>query len=92
MKSLERKHEKDKIEQRFQEMNKEIVELTSMVKAVTEKMTNSKKENDQNVRNIGTSLRSDMLTGSQRTRSQLLIHNCHGDLPNPFKNHKWTTT
>ena len=63
MRSQEREHEKVRIEQSFPEMNKEIMELSSMVKAATEKMTNIKEENDQNVRNIGTSLRSDMLTG-----------------------------
>ena len=59
MKSIERGIERFRIEQRLQEMNKQIEELTSMVRALTEKMTNSRNENDQDARNIGTSYRSD---------------------------------
>ena len=34
-----------------------------MVRAITEKMTNGREDNDQYVRNIETSLRFDMVTG-----------------------------
>ena len=59
MRSLERDHERFRIEQRFPEMNKQIEELTSIVRALTEKVTNSREEKDQNVHNLGTSPRSD---------------------------------
>ena len=42
-------------------MNRQIEELTKMVKAFSEKLTNSREESDQNVKNIETSLRSDKL-------------------------------
>ena len=45
----ERDHENIRIEQRFNEVNRQIGGITSMVKALTEKMTNSREENDQNV-------------------------------------------
>ena len=57
MRSLEGDHEMFRIEQRFLEMNKQIGELTSMMRALTEKMTNSREKNEQNARNIETSLR-----------------------------------
>ena len=62
MRSSEEDHEKFR-KNRFSEMNRQIEELTSMVRAFTKKMTSSSEENDQNVRNMETSLRSDMLTG-----------------------------
>ena len=40
-------------------MNKQIGELTSMVRALTEKVTNSREENDPNVRNFRTFPHSD---------------------------------
>ena len=59
MRSQKRDHERLRIEQSFLEVNKQIGELTSMVKVLTEKVTNSAEENDQNVHNFGTSMRSD---------------------------------
>ena len=54
MRSQERDHERSRIEQRFLEMNKTIGELTSMVRALTEKVTNSREESDPNIRNFRT--------------------------------------
>ena len=55
----EREHEEARIEQRFFDMNRHIGKLTSMVKALTEKMANSREENYQNIQIVGTSRRSD---------------------------------
>ena len=63
MRSRKRVHERLSIEQRFLEMNKHIGELTSMVRALTVKGTNSREEDDQKVYKFGTSVRSDMVTG-----------------------------
>ena len=49
VRSQERDHERSRIEQRFLKKNKQIGELTSMVRALTEKVTNSREENDPNV-------------------------------------------
>ena len=57
--AMERDHEKHKIEQRFIEMNRQIEELTSIVRALTDKITNSREENGRDVLNSETSTRSD---------------------------------
>ena len=57
--SQERDHERHRREQRFMDMNRQIGEVTSMERALTEKISNGRDENGQNVRNIETSLRSD---------------------------------
>ena len=54
LRSQEKDHERSRIEQRFLEMNMQIGELTSMVRALTEKVTNSWEEGDHNVRNFRT--------------------------------------
>ena len=59
MRSWERDHENYRIEQRFMEMNRQIGELTSIVRALTEKISNSKEGNNQDVLNSETSTRSD---------------------------------
>ena len=63
MREVERDHEKHRIEQRFMEMNRQISELTSIVRALTDKMSNSREENYRDVHNSETSVRSDMVTG-----------------------------
>ena len=63
MRSLERDHKSLTKEQRFLDMNRQIREVTSIVKALTEKMTNYREENDQNDHNFRMSPRSDMVTG-----------------------------
>ena len=52
-------HEYSRIEQRFIEMNRQIGELTSMFRALTEKVSNSREESDPNVRNLWTLPHSD---------------------------------
>ena len=52
MRSQEKDHERSRIEQRLLAMNKQIGELTSMVRVLTEKVTNSREENDANVRKV----------------------------------------
>ena len=47
----------------FMEMNRQISELTSIVRALTDKMSNSREENYRDVHNSETSVRSDMVTG-----------------------------
>ena len=59
MREIERDHEKHRIEQRFMEMNRQISELTSIVRALTDKMSNSREENYRDVHNSETSVRSD---------------------------------
>ena len=59
MRSQERDHERSRIEHRFLEKNKQIGELTSMVRALTEKVTNSGEDNDPNVQSFRTFLHSD---------------------------------
>ena len=61
--SIERDHEKHRIEQRFLEMNRQIGELTSIVRALTDKIPNSREENSRDVSSPETSTRSDMVTG-----------------------------
>ena len=45
------------------EMNRQISGLTSIVRALTDKMSNSREENYRDVHNSETSVRSDMVTG-----------------------------
>ena len=59
MREIERDHEKHRIEQRFMEMNRQISELTSIVRALTDKMSNSREENYRDAHNSETSVRSD---------------------------------
>ena len=54
-----RDHERLRIEQRFTDMNKQIGELTIIVRALTEKISTSKEGNHQDVLNSETSTRSD---------------------------------
>ena len=61
MKSMERDHEGLRIEQRFLDMNRQIGELTRIVKALTEKMSNTKEGKNQDVLNSETSTRSDRI-------------------------------
>ena len=61
MREIERDHEKHRIEQRFMEMNRQISELTSIVRALTDKMSNSREGNYSDVHNSKTSVRSDSL-------------------------------
>ena len=65
LRSQERVHERFRIEQRFleTEINRQIRELPSMVRALTEEGTNSREESDPNVRNFRTLPHSDMVTG-----------------------------
>ena len=64
VRSIERDHEKHRIEQRFQERNRQIGKLTSIVRALTDKLANStEEENDRDVLNSEMSTRSDMVTG-----------------------------
>ena len=60
MRSLERDHDRLRIEQRFLDMNRQIGELTIIVKVLTEKISTSKEGNNQNVLNSDTSTRSDI--------------------------------
>ena len=57
MRSMERDNEKHRIEQRFLEMNRQIGELTSIARALTDKITNSREENGRDVLNSVTSTR-----------------------------------
>ena len=59
VRSQERDYERFRIEQRFLEMNRQISELTSMVRVLTEKVTNSREENDPNVHSFRTLPHSD---------------------------------
>ena len=59
MRSQERDHERRRIEQRLSDMNRQLGELTSIVRALIEKISNGREENGQNVRCIQTSLCSD---------------------------------
>ena len=59
MREVERDHEKHRIEQRFMEMNRQIGELTSIVRALTDKISNSREENYRDAHNSETSVRSD---------------------------------
>ena len=52
-------HEKVSIEQQFIDMNCQIGEMTSIVKALTETMTDRREENGQNFQTLG---RHDVLT------------------------------
>ena len=63
MRSQEKDHGRLSIEQKLLEMNKQIGELTSMVRALPVKGTNKWEEKDHNVHNFGTSMRCDMVTG-----------------------------
>ena len=59
MRSMEREHERLRIEQRFIDMNRQIEELTSIVRALNEQISTSKEENHHDVLNSETSTRSD---------------------------------
>ena len=59
VRSMETDHEKHRIEQRFLEMNRQIGELTSIVRALTDKLANSREENGRDALNSETSTRSD---------------------------------
>ena len=59
VRSMEKDHEKHRIEQRFLEMNRQIGKLTSIVRALTDKRTNSREENGRDILNSVTSTRSD---------------------------------
>ena len=59
MREIERDHENHRFEQRFLEMNRQIGELTSIVKALTDRLSNSREENNRDVLNPETSARSD---------------------------------
>ena len=59
LRSLEKNHERFRIEHSFLLMNKQIGELTSTARAFTEKMTNNREKDDQNGHNFGRALRSD---------------------------------
>ena len=61
LRQQERDHERSRIEQRFMEMNKQIGELTSMVRALTEKVTNSREESDPKFRDFRTLPHSDSM-------------------------------
>ena len=78
VRSQERDHERSRIEQRFMEMNKQIGELTSMVRALTEKVANSREESDPNVRNFRTLPHSDTncITSKTRTLEHLRLYSC----------------
>ena len=60
MREIERDHENHRFEQRFLEMNRQIGELISIVKALTDRLSNSREENNRDVLNSETSARSDM--------------------------------
>ena len=61
VRSMETDHEKHRIEQRFLEMNRQIGELTSIVRALTDKLANSREENGRDALNSETSTHSDMM-------------------------------
>ena len=61
-------HLMHRMEQRFLDTNRQIGELTRIMRAHTEKTSNGKEENGQNVRNIETSLRSDSFKTLQINR------------------------
>ena len=63
MREIERDHENHRFEQRILEMNRQIGEFTSIVKALTDRLSNSREENYRDVLNSETSARSDMVTG-----------------------------
>ena len=63
MREIEWDHENHRFEQRSLEMNRQIGELTSIVKALTDRLSNSREENNRDVLNSETSARSDMVTG-----------------------------
>ena len=60
MRSMERDHERLRIEQRFIDMNRQIGELISSVRALTQKISTSKEGNHQVVLSSETSTRSDI--------------------------------
>ena len=69
VRSIERDHEKHRIEQRFLEMNRQIGELTSIVRALTDKLAKSREENGRDVLNSETSTRSDSCHFNRSTTS-----------------------
>ena len=62
MRSQERDYKRFRIEQRFLEMKRQIGELTSMVRASTRKVTNSREENDPNFHSFRTLPHSGVVT------------------------------
>ena len=92
VRSIERDHEKHRIEQHFLEMNRQIGELTSIVRALTDKITNSREENGKDVLNPGTSTRSDMVTGV--SANPLPTPNAQPPRRTPHSHtiHKWETS
>ena len=60
MTSMERDHERLRIEQRFVNINRQLGELTSIVRAFTKKISNNIEGHTTNASNTGTSLRSDI--------------------------------
>ena len=71
---MERDHEMLRIEQKFIDMNRQIRELTSTVRALTEKITTSKEGNHQDVLNSETSTRSDSVTIQRITMTSCFRH------------------
>ena len=59
MRSQEKDHERLRMEQKFLDMNRQIGKLTTIVKALTDKISNSKEGNNQDVLNSDTSTHSD---------------------------------
>ena len=59
MRSQKKDHERLRMEQKFLDMNRQIGKLTTIVKALTEKISNSKEGNNQDVLNSDTSTHSD---------------------------------
>ena len=66
MREIERDHENHRFEQRFLEMNRQIGELTSIVRALTGRLSNGREENNRDVLNSETSARSDIYIGTIR--------------------------
>ena len=59
------------VNQRFSEMNKQIIELTNLVLVLTEKLFSSNREgNDLNTVSIGHETSSDMVTGASTSNAQ----------------------
>ena len=88
LRQQERDHERSRIEQKFMEMNRQIGELTSMVRALTEKVANSREGSDSNVRNFRTLPHSDMVTGvSTNSITAPNLQQARRTSPTPVVNH-----
>ena len=85
MREIERDHENHRFEQRFLEMNRQIGELSSIVKALTDRLSNSREENNRDVLNSETSARSDTKQNycekKPKALSYLLIKSSNSPLP-----------